>query len=56
MDNSQEIERLFREIEDLEQLIFEAKARHHVREYLQAGWITQEQSDKILSLFGEPCL
>lgn len=51
-----EIERLFQDIGELEQILFESRARYLVREYLESGWIDQGLADRILSLFPEPTL
>jgi hypothetical protein len=56
MTESVEVEELIAEIEALDQLLFEARARHQVREYLESGWITPEHATNVLSLLGEPCL
>lgn len=55
-DVGREIEGLFDDIEELDQLIFEARARHCVREYCDSGWITHEQAESVLTILGEPCL
>lgn len=55
-DVAQEIDELLGDIQELEQLIFEARARGQVRERLDTGWITDEMADNILNLFGEPCV
>jgi hypothetical protein len=55
-DVTKEIDELFDNIEELGQLIFEARARHHIREYCESGWITHEQAKSVLTILGEPCL
>lgn len=55
-DAAREIEELLDNIQELDQLIFEARARHYVREYFESGWITQEQAENVLTILGEPCL